>query len=335
MRPLLPGQLPPLDDGIENATPGGQGFRLGPHGLHFKEPIKVTFPYEAARAEGREDVRFGTFFFDELEHRWRPIRQLAVAKESNTVVSATEHFTDFVNATIAMPEHPQPDLFTGTMFKDMKSGDPAAGVTMIQPPNANSSGTANLSYPLVLPPGRRGVQPSLSVSYGNETKSTWLGVGWDLELPHVEIDTRFTGVPRYDGTETYLLDGAPLVKAGPTNDGGVLFRRRAEGPFERIVRYGTKPSDFVFVITAKNGTKYTYGETPDPAHPEEGSRLASPDGNIFRWYLDRVADPFGNRMSYAYFTDVGNNGDSFVQVYPKRIDYTAHDAFDNTALPGD
>src|SRR6185369_3740526 len=108
------------------------------------------------------------------------------------------HFTDFINATMPMPEHPGTQSLNPTSLKDIKLADPAAGITQIAPPAPNSSGTAVVRFPIEVPPGRRGIQPDVALTYSNEGGNSWLGLGWDLKAPSIEVDTRF-GVPRYDG----------------------------------------------------------------------------------------------------------------------------------------
>ena len=280
----------------------------------------------------RTDTRLGTFYYDEGSKQWRPITRLASAAGPQALTSATDHFTDFVSATLAMPEHPEADLFNATSLKDLKLGEPAAGVSLIEPPVARSSGAAQVSYPLEVPPGRSGVQPRLEASYSSENQGTWLGTGWDLSMSRIEIDTRF-GVPQYTGGETYLLDGEALTPAGALPTGGELFRRRVEGPFERIVRLGTDTTSYHFEITSKDGTKFVYGRAC-PFRVTNGQDPGSclrryPKGlddpqHIFRWQLESVTDLFGNRMDLKYALDQGSNGEPFVQLYPARIDYTAH-----------
>src|SRR5215467_13997150 len=94
-------------------------------------------------------------------------------------------------------------------LKNIKAADPAAGVELMAPPEPNSRGTANMSYPIEVPPGRRGMQPHLAITYDSSGGNGWLGVGWDLKTSCIEVDTRFS-VPHYDGTERYLLDGQEL-----------------------------------------------------------------------------------------------------------------------------
>jgi hypothetical protein len=242
------------------------------------------------------------------------------------MVSVTEHFTDFINATIAMPEHPGTQSLNPTSLKDMKLADPAAGIALMAPPTANSRGTANLRYPIDVPPGRHGLQPDVGITYDSDRQNGWLGVGWDLEMSSIQIDTRF-GVPKYDGTETYLLDGEMLAPA-PTNppgapSGPTYFQRRSEGRFDWIARSGTVASGFTWLVTTKEGIKYSYGST-------SAARLADPQAanKTFRWFLDRVTNPLQNQMAITYQSDSGpppsGNTEPFIQIYPSQIDYTSH-----------
>ena len=63
-----------------------------------------------------------------------------------------------------------------------------------------------------------------------------MGLGWDISIPSIQVDTKW-GVPAYDGTEAYLLDGAPLADMGSGN-----YKPRVEGQYRRIKRYGTGPT---------------------------------------------------------------------------------------------
>src|SRR6185369_5182932 len=151
----------------------------------------------------------------------------------------TTHFTDFMAATIVMPEHPGLQSINPTSLKSIALADPKAGVQMIEPPQANSQGTANLELPIVVPPGRLGMQPSLKITYDSSAGNGWLGVGWNLSISSIEIDTRF-GVPTYNGNERYMIDGEELTPAtmppGDAPAGGTYYHRRNEGSFEWIQR---------------------------------------------------------------------------------------------------
>src|SRR3982750_2864109 len=93
-----------------------------------------------------------TFFYDEASSRWAQLPK--VSGHSDRTVGQTTHFTDFIAATIKTPDHPDAQQFNPNAMKSVKVGEPAAGITVIQPPQANSSGSARLDYPIETPPGR-------------------------------------------------------------------------------------------------------------------------------------------------------------------------------------
>ena len=224
MRALDRAQVPPVQAETDNVTANGGALRFGPHGLKFKRAVKVTLPVDAARMPpGMTNGDVVTLFFDEASGKWTQLPK--VSGRPDRTVGETTHFTDFIAATIKTPEHPDAQQFNPNTMKGVKAGEPGAGITMIQPPVANSSGSANLSYPIETPPARNGIGPSLALTYDSERVNAngWLGVGWDLKMSSIEIDTRF-GVPKYDGTDIYSLDGAMLT---PTTGG--KYKKRVEG----------------------------------------------------------------------------------------------------------
>lgn len=242
---------------------------------------------------------------------------------------------DDLNASLSHPssaagEYARPVLFHPDTMNEIESADPGEGINLIAPPEPNNQGDARLSYPIELPPGRRGIQPELSIRYDSSRGNGWVGTGWDLSVGEVTIDTRW-GVPRYEAakeTETYLLDGeqlTPVAHRGALRDRttDAVFHKRVEGDFYRIVRHGNSPSNYWWEVTHKDGTQYLYGWQPASNH----STLADPDsGAIFRWMLSRVRDTWGNTIHYRYdmVEDPGVAGGSVPgrQVYPSEIRYT-------------
>jgi RHS repeat-associated protein len=327
--------VPELDPGMVNVTETPQaGYQFTPHPYEFDQPVQVEIPYDdtqAAAASASTDEIY-TFFYDETAQCWRPLKRLSVDTARQVIVSETTHFTDMINATVAVPDMPQGTSFDPTQIKGIQAADPASKVNLIQPPAANNGGTAALNYPIELPAGRAGVQPSLAVAYNSGGGDGWLGMGWDLGLPMVSIDTRF-GVPRYDGareTETYLLGGAQLTplanRAGfAARAAEKTFHTRVEGGFAQIVRHGSTPKDYSWEVTDKAGVRYTYGGTPD-------SVLTDDRGNVFQWALREMRDLHGNVMRYTTVRqdDPGIAGSTVPgrNLYLKKITYTGFGAAD-------
>ena len=328
MRALAAGDLPALDTGMTNVTPAKGGFRMGPHGLRFRQPVRLTLPYDPELIPpGLTDDDVQTFFFDEESGRWIPIERIAVEAGRRTIASATEHFTDFINATLTVPDESAGESFSPNSVRELAKADPSSGITLIEPPEGGPQGDAQLSFPLDLPAGRQGLEPALSVEYGSGSGNGWLGEGWDLRLPAIEVSTLY-GVPRYTPgaeTETYLLEGEQLAPVASRTAPvprvlNRIFTRRSEGEFQRIVRRGGSPDSYFWEVTDKDGTRWIYGETAQ-------ARLADVRAphNVFRWFLERVVDLHGNTVEYFYATDgpaAGEIGEPWTQVYPARIEYT-------------
>ncbi|MBI3184179.1 MAG: hypothetical protein HYZ28_18760 [Myxococcales bacterium] len=340
--------VPRLDASLINVTaPEEAGYRFMPPGQKFNKPVRIHLPFEPALLpEGMAPEEIKTYYYDEATSEWLPLKRVAVHRASRTVESETSHFTFMINAVLVLPEHPGPVSFNPTSIKDLKAADASAGMELIEPPQANNQGTAQLSFPIRVPPGRGAFTPDVRLVYNSAGGNGWVGVGWDVSQSTVDVDTRF-GVPTYSlpgsalaterGTERYLLDGQMLVEAASEKceDGGpgMRFAPRAERDFKRIRRCGASPlatdaQPFYWEVTDKGGTVFIYGKN-------SGARLAgySPgEENIARWHLERVVDSNGNLTDLHYFEDREGNPEGcllgqsscepFRQLYLKRITYT-------------
>ena len=125
---------------------------------------------------------------------------------------------------------------------------------------------------LQIPAGRQGMQPNLALTYNSSGGNGWLGVGWDISIPCISVETRW-GVPLYSPTketETYLLNGEQLLvnydslpafarKYDNRFPDGKRFYSRIEGSFDSIVRHGDNPKNYWWEVVDRNGTHYYYG----------------------------------------------------------------------------
>ncbi|WP_154402237.1 SpvB/TcaC N-terminal domain-containing protein [Ornithinimicrobium cavernae] len=239
----------------------------------------------------------------------------------------------------------------------LQFADPTEGLSLIDPPVANTGGSAQLSYPLLFPPGR-GITPELALTYDSGGGNGWLGVGWDLSVDEVSVDTTF-GAPHFDAdleSESYLLDGDLLVPNAlgeawePRSDGDREdWTRQVETSYERIIRHGDNPKDYYWEVYDKQGNVRWYGGHPDVGGPEGGltsqggidrsAIVTDQDDNAVRWLLSAQRDVGVNLIQYHYTTIEYADGDSGWQVtsdctesdttvcgehtYLSSIDYTA------------
>ena len=191
--------------------------------------------------------------------------------------------------TSANTDTPLPDLFTGTM---------------------------SYRIPIEVPPGRRGVDPGIVLTYKSTNGNGWLGVGWELEMGAIERSTK-KGV-NYGGNE-FLQRGpggvSELVEISAPGSSPKEYRAKIEGSFTKYLYYGTYISGDYYgtywEAISKKGVHFRFGYT---------TRQALGANNTYKWYLDRITDPNGNYASFNYTTN-----DSTNQIYLREIDYTGND----------
>src|SRR5262245_51645332 len=316
IRPLAAREVARMNPGLINATRGPRSaYRMEPSG-HFGGQVAITLPYDRKLLpEGMPERALRIFWYDTAKGRWTPLQRASVDAREQTITGWTDHFTDFITGVVNVPNHQKVEGYTPTTISSLKAADPGAKINLIGTPQVNSRGDARLSYPIELPAGRNGHQPSLAVGYESSRGNGWLGTGWDLGIPLIEIDTRW-GVPRYDEgaisgtaleTETYMLNGEQLA---PVANRGALvprtaektFSLRVEGQFVKIIRHGNSPSTYFWEVTSKDGTRHFYGGSPATGVDRQAvlSDPASPNGNIGRWMLREVIDTNGNNIRYRY-----------------------------------
>ena len=330
---LCASSLPPLDPGMTVVTAGNaDGYRFLPH-MTFKDNLSITVPFDATQLpDGLTEQDVQIYYYDTTQTKWVPLQRKGLDQAGDKVESLSNHFTDMIAATVTVPDHPENVNFDPTTMKDLKNASPSAGVDLINPPQSNTEGDARLSYPIDMPKGRHGMAPSLGLGYSSTAGDGWLGVGWDLSVPSIGIDTKW-GIPRYDAaneTETYVMGGGQLT---PVAHRGALrpraaektFHARIEGGFDTIVRHGDAPTNYWWEVTSKSGLRAFFGGDPENG-PVAAARLADDHGNVFRWALRESRDLHGNGVHYDYQTvsDAGVPGGTVMgrQLYLRTIDYT-------------
>ena len=99
-------QIPKLDEGMLNITSNQKGYRFGPHGIKFKKKATLEIPYDPALLpEGIDAKEIHTYTFDENIGRWVKVHRVSVDEVRKVIVSETDHFSNYINSTITVPEH--------------------------------------------------------------------------------------------------------------------------------------------------------------------------------------------------------------------------------------
>ncbi|HOF45390.1 MAG TPA: SpvB/TcaC N-terminal domain-containing protein, partial [Bacteroidales bacterium] len=340
---LMSEELPPLEMGMVNVTGDYAAYRMLPHGLLFNGDIRIILPYDTTLLPvgfSVEDIH--TYYYNEQHRQWQEIERDSIDMDNKLIISRVNHFTDFINAILKTPEMPETQAYTPTTMNDIKVANPLASLNLISPPSPNNKGTANLSYQLDIPSGRQGMNPALTLSYSSDGGNGWMGLGWDISIPSITIDTRW-GVPQYRSdkeSEIYLMNGEQLATKDPLTgrynplphraawvardtSGAVRYYPRTEGAFQKIIRHGTSPKNYWWEVIDKTGMRYYYGKKLGIDSLDVSAVLCDKNGNIAKWGLTEMRDGFDNFVYYRY--DVSNLHANNKYFYIREITYTGHD----------
>ncbi len=191
-----------------------------------------------------------------------------------------------------------------------------------------SGGAANYSVPIALPPGRVGMQPSVSLNYSSNGGNGLMGQGWSLVAGGgisrcgaiYAIDQRRDAV-QYTHTDKLCLNGQRLkLKSGSYGASSSTYHPQTS-PTTLVTLNGDWHSTVSsFTVAHGNGHTQYYGNTPDSIV------LPGAAGNsVHSWLLNETQDLHGNTIEYTYdnTTNVGMN-------YLSDIVYTG-----NATLSGD
>lgn len=164
---------------------------------------------------------------------------------------------------------------------------------------STQTGAFTYSYPIGVPPGRLGMQPSLSLSYSSQGP-TYGGIaaGWSLSIPEITIDTsesipaqKLAGGPfaelRYVST---MAGGRPLVAVTEPALGDVQQTYRAKND-STWTRYEKMPpgAGLQWRVRTTDGRTHYFGETSRASQSTE------------KWApLTRTEDSFGNTIEYIW-----------------------------------
>jgi RHS repeat-associated protein len=162
-----------------------------------------------------------------------------------------------------------------------------------------NAGSVSEAIALKVPPGTAGHAPRLALTYDSGQGNGALGLGWTLGIPMLQLKTE-KGLPRYDGSDVLLLQGAELVKVSSGT-----YRLKNESRFARV-----RASSEGFEVDLPSGETQRFGISAE-------ARVEAAAGR-FAWYLQDELDRFGNRIAYTYVKGRGG------VPYLTRIDYNMH-----------
>ncbi|WNO10282.1 RHS repeat-associated core domain-containing protein [Teredinibacter sp. KSP-S5-2] len=198
---------------------------------------------------------------------------------------------------------------------------PAEPVGVLQGAANVSGGSASYSVPIALPPGRNGVQPSVSLSYSSRGGNDTLGVGWSLgaggaisRCGNTYAQDALTRGVQYSITEDRLcLNGSRLmVVSGTYGAAGAEYRTESDS-FVRITQHSGGINSTVAWFTAeyKDGSVQYFGKNTNSKLIHAG--VSYP----ISWLLEFEHDAVGNTDGAANLGNVPVAAANFIHY-----DYT-------------
>ncbi|WP_144394246.1 RHS repeat-associated core domain-containing protein [Pleionea sediminis] len=178
-------------------------------------------------------------------------------------------------------------------------------------------GAATYSIPIDLPPGRNGLQPSVSLDYSSKSGARDAGLGWSLsawasiercQQTYVQ-DGKRLGI-QYASNDKLCLGGERLVVVNGMSYGaaGAEYRTEKES-FSLIRQIGSGGSRY-FIETMANGSTRTFGKS-------NNSKIYKGNSKPLGWALETHQDLASNRVDYRYTANLSNG-----EFYLKHIYYT-------------
>lgn len=171
------------------------------------------------------------------------------------------------------------------------------------------------SYKIEVPPGTHDLQPELSLSYdshGAKGRSTWCGLGWDLNVSYIQRDVNFTSDDLSDDKFELILNGVKYDLIYIQEEG--RYHTKIETYFW-IERIGTGSNELgeYWIVKDKSGVEYRFGFNP------ESENKSSTRSYIWRWSLDQIKDTNNNTISFSY--QENPNPNDIGAVYLSEIRY--------------
>ena len=170
-------------------------------------------------------------------------------------------------------------------------------------------------YPISSPPGRKGLEPNLKLTYNSHSSDNQniYGYGWSDNIPYIERMNK-KGVDKlYTENDFYsTLTGEIKVDTSASSSEGLYKSKIENGEY---LKYSFINNEH-WEVADKSGTIYKFGSSTNSRQDNPGDETV-----IYKWMLEEIRDTNGNYIKYEYHKDAG-------QIYPSKIKYTGHNNTD-------
>lgn len=291
----------PNSDTMPAFSLSGEPFELKAQGQtskqalnQFETPIEIKVDYGDLKFSPQEESNLYLYWYNPETGEWLALPS-SVNPETNVLTAETTHFTVFdVGVNNWQSAHtPMIEGFQASEF----------------------TGAATYSFPIEVPPGPGGLQPSLSLNYNSQvvdqatfnTQASWVGMGWSLATNSIELDTH--GTDDWANDDTYYLNVAGVSTRLVKDNSGVLHTE--DENYWRIT-----PDGNTWKVWDKSGNVYTFAYTSQMMN-----NACTPV--TYQWWLTSVTNIYGKSLTYDYTKETKTIPCGVVDtaIYPATITY--------------
>ncbi|HOX70726.1 MAG TPA: FG-GAP-like repeat-containing protein, partial [Dokdonella sp.] len=173
-------------------------------------------------------------------------------------------------------------------------------------------GSANYRIPIVVPPGRAGMQPSLSLNYSSRSGDGVAGMGWSISglssihrCPQTPEQDGATRGVSYSANDRLCLDGQRLVSVeGGYGNAGTTYKTEIDS-YARITQLGGSltSNSTSFKVEQKDGRILAYGSASNSRVQPNGATAP------LSWLVNDIRDRVGNFQTYTYIDKSNGYGE--------------------------
>jgi len=254
----------------------------------FNKGLTISIQHTPEELRGLDLDTLKLCYLDEDTRKWVPVLGDTYDRETNILTATIDHFS-------RVGENIDP-IITGP-------GRVMAFQTDLH------SGAAVYSYPIEVPPGSGGFQPSIQLVYNSasvdEMKNersvgSWVGIGWSLSLGSISWDPQ---------TDYYFLDlGGGSYRLIPDIEEWHYYT--VPETFYKITRCGQQ-----WNVYDREGIYYKFGGTPDSEQYYDTS-------TYYRWDLSYMQDTnSGNAITITYVQEKWSDNAHVRSAYPEHVTY--------------
>jgi hypothetical protein len=279
---------------------------ISPDGSEFQDSVTVSISSETPEAtiyyttDGSTPDNTSTIYTEALNlTETTTVNAIAVKDNYHDSAVATMTYTLFDPATIAFDWDDVGG--SGSNHGSLSGGAMTSTFNGAIPGDAGvSGGAASYSIPIVVPPGRNGVQPGVSLNYSSRSGMGIAGVGWSLSAgssisrcPATFAQDNDSDKVRFDGNDKLCLDGQRLISvSGAYGASGTQYATEIDSQVRVTQRGSLASSGVSFDVTLPDGGVRYYGSDSNArVSPSQVSQELS-------WLVDEYRDVSGNSMHY-------------------------------------